>query len=160
MKKFLIYFTMLSLSILFTICTNNNITNNAELAIQILLTLLGLCITSYTFICTPISNAVSKNKNLKESATNLLSKLEEDMKTIFLISLIIIVVSIMKNTDFAFIKNPIELDFGLFVIKSLKIFIVNTILSFCFLLGLSGFYDFTRASFKITKGLLFVEKNN
>lgn len=160
MKKFLIYFTIFALSILFTIFTNDNITNNSELAMQILFTLLGLCITSYTFICTPISNVVSKNKNLKASAINLLNKLEEDMKTIFLISLFIIAISVMKNIDFPFIKNPIELDFGLFVIKSLKTFIFNTILSFCFLLGLSGFYDFTLATFKITKGLLFVEKNN
>lgn len=158
MKKKLIYLFILLTSIIFTICTNDNITNNSELLIQILLTLLGLCITSYIFICSPISDVVSKNRDLKSSAINLLNKLEEDMKIIFYITLIIIFVTIMKNTNFIFIKNPCELNFGIFVIKSFKHFLFNTSISFCFILGLAGFYDFIIASFKITKGVLFIDK--
>lgn len=158
MKKKLIYLFILLSSIIFTICTNDNITNNSELVIQILLTLLGLCITSYIFICSPISDVVSKNRDLKSSAINLLNKLEEDMKIIFYITLIIIFVTIMKNTNFIFIKNPCELNFGIFVIKSFKHFLFNTSISFCFILGLAGFYDFIIASFKITKGVLFIDK--
>lgn len=158
MKKIFKYLSMLLFSITFTVCTSDNITNNAELVIQILLTLLGLCMTSYVFICSPISDVVTKNKDLKSSAINLLNKLEEDMKIIFYITLIIIFLTIIKDTNFMFIKNPCELDFGVFVIKSFKHFLFNTSISFCFILGLAGFYDFVIASFKITKGLLFIDK--
>ena len=160
MKKVLIYLIALILSLVFAIFTDNNITTNVELTIQILLTLLGLCITSYIFICGPISSVVSKNKNLKTSAINLINKLEEDMKTIFYIALIIIAVSIMKKLDFIFIKNPHEVDFELFIIKSFKDFVFNSVLSFCFILGLMGFYDYICASFKVTKNLLFINENN
>lgn len=158
MKKILIYLGMVFLSIIFTICTNDNITNNAELVLQILLTLLGLCITSYVFICSPISEVASKNKQLKRDAINLVSKLEEDMKGMFYITLVIIFVTIMGNTDLVFIKNPCEMDFGIFVIKSFKHFLINASITFCFMLGMAGFYDFIVASFKITKGLLFIDK--
>ena len=157
MKKIYIYLIILILSICFSICNNNNITNNSELIIPIILTLLGLCLTSYIFICSPIGSTVSKNKKLKNSAINLLSKLEEDIKTIFFISLIIILLTIMKDINFVFIKDPLEIDFGLFVIKSFKLFILNSMISYFFMLSLVGFYDFIIASFKITKGLLFID---
>lgn len=160
MKKLLKYFGFLLLSIIFTICACDNITNNAELVIQILLTLLGLCITSYIFICSPISDAVSKNEKLRGSAISLINKLEEDMKVTFFITLIIIFSAVMKNINFVFIKNPSQIDFGIFVIKSFKDFFFNTVITFCFVLGLAGFYDFIIASFKITKGLLFMNKGN
>lgn len=160
MKKLLKYCGIILLSLTFTIFSEDNITNNAELVIQILLTLLGLCITSYTFVCTPISEAVSKNKNLNKSAINLINKLEEDMKVVFYITLIIIISTIMKNIDFILVKNPCGINFGIFVIRSFKHFLFNTIISACFILGLAGFYDFIVASFKITKGLVFMNKDN
>ena len=157
MKKVIIYFLNLVLSFIIAMCTDNSITSNAELTVQILLTLLGLCITTYVFICSPISKAASKKIELKKEAVNLLKKLEDDMKAIFYITLIIIITSILKSTDFVLLKDPINLDFGLFIIKSFKLLTLNTVLTFSFNLGMLGFYDFISAIFKLTKGLLFVD---
>ena len=160
MKTSYKYILIFVISILFTLSSVNNITTKSELIIQLLLTLLGLCITAYTFICSPISKKVSENTELYDEAINLIKKLEEDMKAIFYLTLIIIIVSVIKDSNIIFIKDPIDLDFGLFIIKSVKCFIFNNITSFCFLLGLCGFYDFFDASFILTKGLLFHKKNS
>ena len=159
MKNSYKYIVIFLISILFTLSSIYNITTNSELIIQLLLTLLGLCITAYTFVCGPISEKVSKNIELHEEAIELVKKLEEDMKAIFYLTIIIIVISVIKNSDIIFVKDPTNLDFGLFIIESLKNFLFNSMITFCFLLGLCGFYDFFDASFVLTKGLLFYKNN-
>lgn len=158
MKKVLIYTSIITLSILFTIMTCSNITNDIYFVIQSLLTLLGLCIASYTIICNPLSEVLEKRKDLKDKAQKLLKALEEDMKVIFYLSIIIIGISIIRETDVLFIKDPTNIDFGCFKIISFKMFLANSMITIMFIMGLAGFYDFICSTFKIINALLIKEK--
>ena len=158
MKKEFKILIAIILSILFTIISSDNITNNIELTIQILMTLLGLCITSYVFICSPISERLSIcNKKDRDIGLKMINELEDDMKKIFLFSVLIIIVSIIQNIDYPLIKDVCIYN-DLINIESIKMIIFNSILSCSFLLGMLGFYDFIYASFVIIKKLLFYFK--
>ena len=158
MKKEFKIFIAIILSIVFTIISTDNITNNYELTIQILMTLLGLCITSYVFVCSPISERLSIcNKKDRDIGLRMINELEDDMKKIFKFSVLIIIVSIIQNIDYPLIKD-VSIYNDLINIESIKMIIFNSMLSCSFILGMMGFYDFIYASFVIIKKLLFYFK--
>lgn len=155
MKKKTIIALITTFSIIVSISQKQSIINNPDFILQVLYTLLGLCLTAYIFICPSISSTIKGNQKIHKSAIKLLSELEGNMKTIFFFSLIIIITIAIKNIDVPFIVEPKNIDFGLFRIISLKGFFVDCIISNTFLLSLYTFYDLMNASFLIIKGTLF-----
>lgn len=70
---------------------------NTEQLLPLLFTLLGLCITAYTFIYTPINELIKGNMNelIMEDLNKLLKSYEDDMMLIFILSIVIIILDIV-----------------------------------------------------------------
>lgn len=123
---------------------------NPDQLLPLLFTLLGLCITAYTFISTPINELVKENKtqSIKESLKNMLKGFEDDMLLIFLLAIIIIVLDILINTDIPIFKDT---QIQLFNVISLKLFICNFFIAFSAMLSFYGLYDLIKATFRLLK---------
>lgn len=140
----------------FTITINNEqafLTNSKGL-ISILLTILGLCFTSFSFISSAIlqifknSKTTNKNKLLK-SVNELLENIESDIFLIFYSIIILTIINLLRFLNIPLIKDPINLDFGIINIISLKNSVFNFITSLSFCLTLYSLYDIMKASFKL-----------
>ena len=77
----------------------------------------------------------------------LLDSIQKDILLILYATIILIVFNTIYYLDFPLLKNPINVDFGLLEISSLKIFILNFIISFIFCLSIYSLYDLVKASF-------------
>lgn len=128
---------------------------NAELLVPFLFTLLGLCLTAYTFIYSPISEILKKdsmkNDESKQRLQKLLTSFEKDIMLIFFLAIIIIVLDFMKCVDIPFVKNEFNLDLGIVKIKSLKEYIFNFIISVSACFSFYALYDLMQATFKILR---------
>lgn len=154
MKKKIIIATCILISLIVSLLGDGSafLVDSKEL-ITILLTLLGLCFTGYTFIYSPITNILEKkNKNgdnIKNTTKKLLKSMQQDMLFIFGATLFIIGANLVLSIDFPLIENPINVNFGLFIIPSLKIFVINFVISAFACLSFFAFYDLIKATFKI-----------
>ena len=124
--------------------------------LPLLFTLLGLCITAYTFIYSPIVTLIKDNNynEIKDSLNKLLNSFEEDMLLIFVLSIAIILIDIGINIDIPFIR---DIRIKLFNIKSLKIYLCNLFIALSASLSFYALYDIIKATFKILKSSF--EKN-
>ena len=153
MKKniIIIIFTIL-FSIYVGLSDVDFILNDSHLMIQIILTLLALSFTSYTLIFSPLSR-INKKRNINKSIIiTFLKKIESSIKYIFYFSMILIAANFIINYDIPFIRNPLNIDFGIVVIKSLKKSIINIIVVLCSLNSIELFFDIMISSFTILKG--------
>lgn len=124
----------------------NNITLSAEL--------FGLSFAAYCFMFTPlcnISNNIKLNKKNLSYIESLIKELSDNIKFIFLCLVALILISIGHNFDIPLIKNPLEINFGLFTISSLKLYICNFFISIFIFLELYSLYDIMNAIFIIYK---------
>lgn len=153
-KKIMIISALIILSFLVA-STNNSFIINVELLIPFLFTVLGLCLTSYTFIYAPISEILKKesmkNKEAKQRLQKLLTSFEEDMMLIFFLTIIMVVVDFLKSFDIPLIINVSNLDLGIIKINSLKEYFFNFIISISAGLSFYSLYDLMQATFKILR---------
>lgn len=153
MKKYLIIILCIIVSLIASLTYVENIfLTDSKNLINMLLTLLGLCFTSFSFISTSINDILKKSsKNDDESLRAKLNKLLDSIQKDIILILYAIIALIIINTlyyfDFPLIKNPVGIDFGLLIIPSLKNFGLNFIVSFIFCLSLYSLYDLVKASF-------------
>ncbi|MCM1052556.1 MAG: hypothetical protein NC483_01075 [Ruminococcus sp.] len=153
MKKYLIISLCVIISILASLSYSSDIfLTDSKSLIETLLTLLGLCFTSFSFISASINDILKKsNKNTDEALRirldKLLDSIQKDILLIFYATIVLIIINIFCYFDFPLLNNPRNLDFGLFVIPSLKQFSLNFLVSFIFCLSLYSLYDLIKASF-------------
>lgn len=153
MKKYLIVSLCVIVSILASLSYSSDIfLTDSKSLIETLLTLLGLCFTSFSFISTSINDILKKsNKNTDETLRirldKLLDSIQKDILLIFYATIVLIIINIFCYFDFPLLNNPRNLDFGLFVIPSLKQFSLNFLVSFIFCISLYSLYDLIKASF-------------
>lgn len=153
MKKYIIIILCSIISIISSLTYSKNVfLTDSKNLIGILLTLLGLCFTSFSFISTSINDILKKSnkgndKKLRVKLNKLLDSIQKDILLILYATIILIVFNTIYYLDFPLLKNPINVDFGLLEISSLKIFILNFIISFIFCLSIYSLYDLVKASF-------------
>ena len=153
MKKYIIIILCSIISIISSLTYSENVfLTDSKNLIGILLTLLGLCFTSFSFISTSIHDILKKSnkgndKKLRVKLNKLLDSIQKDILLILYATIILIVFNTIYYLDFPLLKNPINVDFGLLEISSLKIFILNFIISFIFCLSIYSLYDLVKASF-------------
>ncbi len=153
MKKYIIIILCSIISIISSLTYSENVfLTDSKNLIGILLTLLGLCFTSFSFISTSINDILKKSnkgndKKLRVKLNKLLDSIQKDILLILYATIILIVFNTIYYLDFPLLKNPINVDFGLLEISSLKIFILNFIISFIFCLSIYSLYDLVKASF-------------
>ena len=153
MKKYIIIILCSIISIISSLTYSENVfLTDSKNLIGILLTLLGLCFTSFSFISTSINDILKKSnkgndKKLSVKLNKLLDSIQKDILLILYATIILIVFNTIYYLDFPLLKNPINVDFGLLEISSLKIFILNFIISFIFCLSIYSLYDLVKASF-------------
>lgn len=123
---------------------------NPEQLLPLLFTLLGLSITSYTFISTPINDLVKDNKNekIKKKLQRLLESFEEDMMLIFILAIVIVILDIIINIDIPLVK---DIEIQRFNIVSLKMCLYNFFTALSAMLSFYALYDLIKATFKILK---------
>lgn len=153
MKKYIIIILCSIISLISSLTYSENVfLTDSKNLIGILLTLLGLCFTSFSFISTSINDILKKSnkgndKKLRVKLNKLLDSIQKDILLILYATIILIVFNTIYYLDFPLLKNPINVDFGLLEISSLKIFIFNFIISFIFCLSIYSLYDLVKASF-------------
>lgn len=115
-----------------------------------LFTILGLCITAYTFIYTPICELLKDNTNyyIKKKLDKLLKSYEEDMMLIFILSITIILSDIICNIDIPFFK---DVQIKSLNIISMKMMVCNFFISLSAMLAFYALYDLINATFKILR---------
>ena len=155
MKKKIMIISIIIVISFFTASTTNSFIVNSEALIPFLFTILGLCITAYTFIYAPISEILKKetmqSSESKQKLQKLLTSFEEDMMLIFFLTIIIITVDFLKVIDIPLAKNVLNLDLGIIKIISLKEYIFNFIISTSACLSFYSLYDLIQATFKILR---------
>lgn len=155
MKRKITIISIIIILSFFVASTNESFIINAELLIPFLFTVLGLCLTAYTFIYAPISKILKKesmkNDEAKKRLQKLLTSFEEDMMLIFFLTIIMIVVDFLKYFDIPLIKNVSNLDLGILKINSLKEYFFNFIISISAGLSFYSLYDLMQATFKILR---------
>lgn len=153
-RKIVIISTIIILSF-FAASSNGSFIINVELLIPFLFTVLGLCLTAYTFIYAPISEILKKesmkNDVAKQKLQKLLTSFEEDMMLIFFLTIMMIGVDSLKFLDIPLIKNVLNLDLGIIYIYSLKEYMFNLIISISAGLSFYSLYDLMQATFKILR---------
>lgn len=153
-RKIVIISTIIILSF-FAASSNGSFIINVELLIPFLFTVLGLCLTAYTFIYAPISEILKKesmkNDVAKQKLQKLLTSFEEDMMLIFFLTIMMIGVDFLKFLDIPLIKNVLNLDLGIIYIYSLKEYLFNLIISISAGLSFYSLYDLMQATFKILR---------
>lgn len=153
MKKNLIIIICIIISFVVAFSNHENIfLSDSKNLIGILLTLLGLCFASFSYITSSISNIIRENKKSTDSCLNaklnkLLDSIQTDILLIFYATIILIVLNLLYYYDIPFISNPTSIDFSLFSINSLKYFISSFITSLLFCLSIYSLYDIIKASF-------------
>ena len=155
MRKKIMIISIIIVISFFTASTTNSFIVNSEALIPFLFTILGLCITAYTFIYAPISEILKKetmqSSESKQKLQKLLTSFEEDMMLIFFLTIIIITVDFLKVIDIPLAKNVLNLDLGIIKIISLKEYIFNFIISTSACLSFYSLYDLIQATFKILR---------
>lgn len=155
MKKKIMIISIIIVISFFIASTTNSFIVNSEALVPFLFTILGLCITAYTFIYAPISEILKKDTMKSDESRQKLQKLltsfEEDMMLIFFLTIIIIVVDFLKVIDIPLAKNVLNLDLGIIKIISLKEYIFNFIISTSACLSFYALYDLMQATFKILR---------
>ena len=153
-RKIVIISTIIILSF-FAASSNGSFIINVELLIPFLFTVLGLCLTAYTFIYAPISEILKKesmkNDVAKQKLQKLLTSFEEDMMLIFFLTIMMIGVDFLKFLDIPLIKNVLNLDLEIIYIYSLKEYLFNLIISISAGLSFYSLYDLMQATFKILR---------
>lgn len=155
MKKKIMIISIIIVISFFIASTTNSFIVNSEALIPFLFTILGLCITAYTFIYAPISEILKKetmqSDESRQKLQKLLTSFEEDMMLIFFLTIIIITVDFLKVIDIPLVKNVLNLDLGIIKIISLKEYIFNFIISTSACLSFYSLYDLIQATFKILR---------
>lgn len=155
MKKKIMIISIIIVISFFIASTTNSFIVNSEALVPFLFTILGLCITAYTFIYAPISEILKKDTmqsdESKKKLQKLLTSFEEDMMVIFFLTIIIIAVDSLKVIDIPLAKNVLNLDLGIIKIISLKEYIFNFIISTSACLSFYSLYDLMQATFKILR---------
>lgn len=155
MKKKIMIISIIIVISFFTASTTNSFIVNSEALIPFLFTILGLCITAYTFIYAPISEILKKetmqSSESKQKLQKLLTSFEEDMMLIFFLTILIIAADFFKIIDIPLAKNVLNLDLGIIKIISLKEYIFNFIISTSACLSFYSLYDLIQATFKILR---------
>ena len=155
MKKKIMIIGIIIVISFFIASTTNSFIVNSEALIPFLFTILGLCITAYTFIYAPISEILKKetmqSDESRQKLQKLLTSFEEDMMLIFFLTIIIITVDFLKVIDIPLAKNVLNLDLGIIKIISLKEYIFNFIISTSACLSFYSLYDLIQATFKILR---------
>ena len=155
MKKKIMIISIIIVISFFIASTTNSFIVNSEALIPFLFTILGLCITAYTFIYAPISEILKKetmqSDESRQKLQKLLTSFEEDMMLIFFLTIIIITVDFLKVIDIPLAKNVLNLDLGIIKIISLKEYIFNFIISISACLSFYSLYDLIQATFKILR---------
>lgn len=121
--------------------------NDNNAMIQTLLSILGLALTSYTFVLVPIQNIVGDNKEKNSLVSSLLNEYKDNMQFIFISCIVLIFVDLIYKINFPFICDPLNIDFGLFKIYSLKTFLKIIVEDFLCIVSLYSFYDIMRSIF-------------
>lgn len=155
MKKKIMIISIIIVISFFTASTTNSFIVNSEALIPFLFTILGLCITAYTFIYAPISEILKKetmqSSESKQKLQKLLTSFEEDMMLIFFLTILIIAADFFKIIDIPLAKNVLNLDLGIIKIASLKEYIFNFFISTSACLSFYSLYDLMQATFKILR---------
>lgn len=147
-KKVLI---MVIIIISFLMATSNykGLLIDGNQIVTLLFTLLGLAVTAYTFIYSPIRDIITKEKVSKEKLSNLLQEFENNILFVFKVAIVIILFDFCNQFDFPLVKDPTNLDLGIFKIESLKMVICNFIIVFLSSLSFLSLYDLFKGTFKI-----------
>lgn len=155
MKRKIVIISIIVIGSLFAASTNSSFIIDTEQLIPFLFTILGLCLTAYTFIYAPISEILKKesmrNEETKEKLQNLLNSFEEDMKLIFFLTLFMLVIDLLKEIDVPLVKNAYNIDLGIIKILSLKMYMYNFLTSVSASLSFYALYDLMEATFKILR---------
>ncbi len=155
MKKKVIILMCILLSFVSGLCINTDVfLTDSKSLIGILLTLLGLCFSGFSFISSSITGIIKKNNNkekLKIKSREIIKSIEEDIFLILYLIIILIICNLVLYLDIPFVKNPINVDFDLFIIVSMKKFIFNFLSSFSFCLSFYAFYDLIKATFNLLR---------
>ena len=155
MKKKIKIISVITIISFFVASTRDSFIVNVELLAPFLFTLLGLCLTAYTFIYAPITEILKKenmkNDESRHKLKKLLNSFEEDMMLIFFLTITIIFVDFIKCSDIPLMKNVLNLDLGIVKINSLKEYCLNFIVSTSACLSLYALYDLIQATFKILR---------
>lgn len=117
--------------------------------VPLLFTLLGLAVTAYTFIYSPIKDILTKGEVNKEKLSKLLQEFENNILFVFRVAIVIILFDLCNQFDFPLLKNPTNLDLGIFKIESLKMVICNFIIGLLSSLSFLSLYDLFKGTFKI-----------
>lgn len=153
MKKYLIIILCIIVALISSLTYNQDVfLTDSKNLINILLTLLGLCFTSFSFISTSINDILKKSdKNsddsLRKKLDKLLDSIQKDILLILYATITLIILNTIHYFNFPFLNNPLNVDFGLFVISSLKQFVLNFVISFIFNLSVYSLYDLIKAAF-------------
>lgn len=123
---------------------------NTEQLLPLLFTLLGLCITAYTFIYAPINELIKGNRNesIRDKLNKLLKSYEDDMMLIFILSMVIIILDIANNINIPIVK---DIQIEKLNVVSLKMFIYNFFVSLSAMLCFYALYDLIKATFRILR---------
>lgn len=155
MKRKILIISIIVIFSLFAASNNSSFIINTEQLIPFLFTILGLCLTAYTFIYAPISEILKKesmkNEETKKKLQNLLNSFEEDMKLIFFLTVFILVIDLLKEIDVPLVKNAYNIDLGIINIFSLKQYIYNFFTAVSASLSFYALYDLMDATFKILR---------
>ena len=146
-KTIKIIISSVIISLVIGIFNVETVFNDCSTMIQILLGLLGLCLTSYTFVLIPIKNIVKGDKEKKGLVSNLLKEYKDNMLLVFVTCILLIFVDLICSIDFPLISNPTNIDFGLFKINSFKMFFKLVLEDFLCILSLYSFYDIMQSIF-------------
>lgn len=155
MKKKITIISIIVFFSFFTATSNGLFVINVEALIPFLFTLLGLCLTAYTFIYAPISEILKKesmnNDESKKRLQKLLTSFEEDMLLIFFLTILMIIIDFLMIMDIPLLKNEFNIDLGIIEIVSLKNYIFNFIISISACFSFYSLYDLMQATFKILR---------
>lgn len=155
MKKKITIISIILILCLLAATSNGSFIVNVEALIPFLFTLLGLCLTAYTFIYAPISEILKKdsmnNDESKKRLQKLLTSFEEDMLLIFFLTILMIIINFIIKIDIPLIKDQSNIDLGIIKIESLKNYISNLIISMSACFSFYSLYDLMQATFKILR---------
>lgn len=155
MKKKITIISVIVIFSFFTATANEVFIVNVEALIPFLFTLLGLCLTAYTFIYAPISEILRKesmnNDESKRKLQKLLTSFEKDMLLIFFLTILMIIINFFTKIDIPMLKNQLDIDLEIIKIESLKDYISNFIISISACFSFYSLYDLMKATFKILR---------
>ena len=153
-KNFIIIFCILISSINGLFYNNDVFLMDSKNLISILLTVLGLCFSGFSFVSSSITNIIKKNnnnENLMIKSQKIITSIEEDIFLILYLIIILVISNLFLYLDIPLINNPSNINFGLFTVISIKQSIFNFIFSFSFCLSFYAFYDLIKATFNLLK---------